>query len=255
MEALCSRQSQQFLKSWGVHHRLSLVAFPHSNCRTEVGVKTIKRIIVDNCSNSGELDINKFQRAILQCRNCPDKGTKLSPAECVFGRPTRDFIPILPGRYTSHSTWRETLKTRDEALRNRHMRTAERWSEHTKRLPPLQEGDKVRVQNQTGAHPTKWDKTGTVIEVRQYDQYVVKIDGSGRMSTRNKTFPRKYIPVMPSQPTVNIQTDLNHRKRNNPCSNNLPSAMSNNPSLHFPNDLTRRYTITPVQTTTSETTR
>ena len=76
------------------------------------------------------------------------------------------------------------------------MRTAERCSEHTKRLPPLKVGDKVRVQSQTGAHPTKWDKTGTVIEVRQHDQYVVKIDGSGRMSTRNRKFLRKYIPIM-----------------------------------------------------------
>ena len=52
------------------------------------------------------------------------------------------------------------------------MKGQERWSEHTKRLPPLAVSDHVRIQNQIGPHPTKWDKTGTVIEVRQFDQYV-----------------------------------------------------------------------------------
>ena len=73
------------------------------------------------------------------------------------------------------------------------MREIEKWSEHTKRLPALVVGDRVRVQNQTGM--LKWDKTGIVIEVRQFDQYVVKVDGSGRVTLRNRKFLRKYTPV------------------------------------------------------------
>ena len=53
------------------------------------------------------------------------------------------------------------------ALRNRHMKIAERLTEHTHHLPALTVGDTVRIQNQLKLHPTKWDKTGVVIEVWQ----------------------------------------------------------------------------------------
>ena len=57
------------------------------------------------------------------------------------------FIRILQGRNHPHNTWRETHKAREEALRSKHVRAAEHWSEHTKCLPSLVVGEKVRVQN------------------------------------------------------------------------------------------------------------
>ena len=120
-------------------------------------------MIKSNTSPSGELDTDAFRVAMLQYRNTPDPQTKVSPAICVFGRPIKDFIPVLPGRYEPHPTWRDTLERREEALRIRHMKAQERWAEHTKRLPQLKIGDFVRIQNQVGLHPTNWDKTGVVI--------------------------------------------------------------------------------------------
>ncbi|KAK3884221.1 hypothetical protein Pcinc_011497 [Petrolisthes cinctipes] len=119
---------------------------------------------------------------------------------CIFGRPIRDFIPIYPGKYQPHTTWRETLASKEEALCNCHMHIAEHLTEHTRTLTPLVVGNCVCIQNQTGPNPTKWDKTEIVIEVRQFDQYVVKVDGSGRVTLRNRKFLHKYLLVIPRAP-------------------------------------------------------
>ena len=183
---------------------ISSVAFPHSNCRAEVAVKTVKRLLIDNIGSNGTLDTEKFQRAMLHYRNTPDRDTGLSPAMSVFGRVIRDFIPVHPGRYLPHPAWRETLVAREEALKNRHQKICERLTEHTRQLPPLKVGDTVRLQNQSGPNPTKWDRSGVVVEVRQFDQYVVRVDGSGRVTLRNRKFLRKYIPVISREPVINI---------------------------------------------------
>ena len=61
-----AQSTQQFLKDWRVHHCLSSVPFPHSNCRAEIRVKTVKRLITNNTSPQCNLNTNPFQHAILQ---------------------------------------------------------------------------------------------------------------------------------------------------------------------------------------------
>ena len=86
----------QFLKDCWVHHRLLSVAHPHSNCKTEIGVKCV---ITNNTDPHGSLNTDALQRAILQYRNTPDPATKQSPVQCVFRRPIKDFIPIISTTY------------------------------------------------------------------------------------------------------------------------------------------------------------
>ena len=64
----------------------------------------------------------------------------------------------------------------------------------TQVLPMLDVGDRVMIQNQSGRFPKKWDKSGVVIEKKGNDQHVVKVDGSGRLTLRNRRFLRKYKP-------------------------------------------------------------
>ena len=49
-------------------------------------------------------------------------------------------------------------------------------------------GTLVQVQNQAGPHKDKWDLSGTVVEVLTHDAYHVKMDGSGRVTKRNRRF-------------------------------------------------------------------
>ena len=88
------------------------------------------------------------------------------------------------------------------------MKEWEKWSEHTRRLPQLSVGDFVRIQNQVGPHPLKWDKTGVVIEVKQFDQYIIKIDGSNRVTLRNRKFLRKYQPAITPVPKRTLYQDI-----------------------------------------------
>ena len=59
-----ARQTQKFLETWGVRHRVSSAYFPHSNLRAETGVKLMKRLIKENVGTGGSLDTDRFTAAL-----------------------------------------------------------------------------------------------------------------------------------------------------------------------------------------------
>ena len=234
-------KTQEFLKSWGVSHRLTSVANPHGNCRAEIAVKTVKRMLMDNTSATGSINIDKFQKAMLVYRNSIDPETKVSPALIVFGRPIRDPIPVPMGRYCPHPTWSETLEHRERALAKRHSREHEKWTEHSRTLPALQVGDHVYVQNLVGNHPKRWERTGTVVEVKQFHQYVVKIDGSGRLTLRNRQHLRKFTPFKSVPGSDYIESFIPPMRETNDATSNAdipnePSQEGSSDQVGLPNN-------------------
>ena len=190
----------KFLKDWDISHRVSSAYCPDSNGRAEVAVKSAKRLLRSNVGPAGSLDSDKFLRAMLQFRNTPDPDCSLSPAEIIFGHPLRDSFSFA-NRLEKYSntavrkTWRDAWMAKEDALRVRFAKTTEKLNEHARSLPPLKVGDRCLVQNQAGNSPKKWDRSGVVTEVLPFDQYTVKVDGSSRVTVRNRRFLKLYIPA------------------------------------------------------------
>ena len=64
---------------------------------------------------------------------------------------------------------------------------------YTKQQKVIPVGEAVAVQNQTGRFLKKWDKIGIVMENMDHDKVLVRLDGSRRLTTRNRRFVRKIV--------------------------------------------------------------
>ena len=198
-----TKETQAFLAKWGIKHCKSSAYFPQSNSRAEAAVKTAKRALMDNVETNGGLNTDNVVRALLAIHNTPYPECKKSPAEIIFNRKLRGLVPLSPfgkkgsfGNKEVDPLWKEAWELKERALRQRAVKSMERLSEHSKHLKELQPGDHVYVQNQTGRNPTKWEKSGKVMERGDNDQYMVKVDGSGRVTARNRRFLCKFDPAL-----------------------------------------------------------
>lgn len=251
-------ETKDFLDRWGVYRRPSSAYHPISNGRAELGVKSMKRLLRGNIGPGGSLNNDRFLRALLTHRNTPDPLSKKSPAEVLFGHKLRDALPVFQGKrdvYNNENVlpvWREGWMMKEQALRARATKTIESLSEHSKELPSLRHGDKVFIQNQTGNHPKKWDRTGTITECRSHHQYAVKVDATGRVTLRNRQFLRKYTPpeknVLLGIPAPTITSeDLSSRRPVQPCSATTGDSNDHTPDISVnPSELVTEHDCPPV---------
>ena len=112
-------------------------------------------------------------------------------------------------------SWHQMWEAKEIALSDRLAKGVEKVAPGNV-LSTLSVGDRVRVQNQTGPNKNKWDKTGTIMQCGDNDQYIVRMDGSRRLSLRNRRFLKqyeKYDPIfnnveLRNVPGVGIVSDI-----------------------------------------------
>ncbi len=203
-----SHEWKRFLIQWDIFPRLSSANYPQSNGRAELAVKSCKRLLYGNTDAHGSVDCDGVMKALLQYRNTPSAITGMSPAFMLFGRLLRDALPSTVAardpatmsyfeKYGGRPSpvWDDVKKRREIAYAKKKTETEDRYNRDKHCLAPLSVGDSVSIQNRSGPHPLRWERTGAIVERLANRQYLVKSDGSGRVLLRTRTHLRKIEPT------------------------------------------------------------
>jgi len=185
-----SKEFRQFCSRWQINHVRSTPHYPQANGHAEAAVKAVKNLIYKTTRN-GNLDIDEFQRGLLEWRNTP-RSSGFSPAQVVFGRPLSSFLFANHRSFArEHQTAANAADTAAEHLR---FDTKEHYDKTSSPLPPLRIGTRVRIQDPI----TKlWSATGVVVAIGQRRDYYVKLP-SGRVYWRNRRFLRIHYESIPT---------------------------------------------------------
>ena len=84
------------------------------------------------------------------------------------------------------------------------------------------------IQNQTGNNPTKWDKTGVVLENKPHSQVLVRVDGSRRVTLRNRRFIKELHPSLARMTPEPVKTTP-RKKRVPKAAHKVPETRQEQP--------------------------
>ena len=103
---------------------------------------------------------------------------------------------MVKGSYTVQEKWIMSQKSREKAVASHQANSKRDLTEHTVLLPPLKVDYIILVQNQTSRNKLTWDSSGVVIQVLLFDQYQIRIDGSQKITLRNRKNIRWIVPPL-----------------------------------------------------------
>ena len=220
-----AQELESFLKRWSVSHVTSSAAYPQSNGRAELAVKTAKRLLLENIAPDGSLNCNKACQALLQYRNTPIQHVGLSPAQLLFHRSLRDSLPVNQQNLRPSKLWVDAANKREEALKERNLALSQRYDSTTRHLCMIPVGTHVLVQDVDNKR--RWSRSGVIGKVENR-KYFIRMDGSGRIISRNRRFLRP-IPF-----DVHSDTALLFPENDDSTPQSRPSNVDNQDDL--PND-------------------
>ena len=93
-----AEETQQLLSNWAFRHRLSSVALALSNGCAGLGIKTSKRMFMENTDLNEDINLDKFQRGIFHYRNTSDRDIFFPVHRCSLHDPKTTsslFCPVL----------------------------------------------------------------------------------------------------------------------------------------------------------------
>ena len=160
------------MEDWGINHVTSSPMHQRANGKAESAVKIMKSLLVKTHKEGGDP-----YEAMLEQGNTPRQDTGRSPAEMMFNRRTRSFLPSMSNNPMDPLV-KERRKARKRSVKKAHDRKS-------RRLSKIDVGQSVFFQHTEGQN---W-KLGEVTDVLGPNTY--QISGSnGGTYTRNRVHMR-----------------------------------------------------------------
>jgi hypothetical protein len=216
---------QSFSRKWGFEITPSSPYHHQSNGKAESAVKRAKRML-RKTKASGE----DQYLALLNIRNTPTQGIGTSPAQRLLGRRTKTTLPTKSSLLEPRDV---TSKVETDQLRKLQQRQAYYYNKSAHDLPPLLQGDTVRMKP-FKLGDKKWKKA-TVTERLDQRSYDVTVE-DGATYRRNRVHLKKTAEL---PPMITAETNF---ENSNPKVSSTPERQEVQLDAGVPDDTSDTHT-------------
>ena len=194
-----SQECNSFMTSWGISHHTSSPMHQRPIGKAESAVKIMKSLLIKTYKDGGDP-----YEAILEQRNTTRQDTALSPAEMMFNRKTRSFLPSLSSKP------KNTLVKGKRDARKRSVKTYQ--DRESRKTFIIEIGQSVFYQHTEGQN-RKWGKVAGILGPNTYQVEAA----NGSMYRRNRVHlrptkvvrtPRDVSPIVLSRTPDQVLTSI-----------------------------------------------